>query len=161
MLLDSMQPLCKTRFMSRPIPDHTIVSSQRLRAWLGIDRATFYDAAKIAILPMGFCYPGSGAGGDLAPRAECAPQWRAALLRQMAGHDANPPMRVIGRSEERKSVDMIPVRMRQKQVDGADVMLQEYLADTPDTGPGIEDEPVFANGDLNAARIAAKLHMMW
>jgi uracil-DNA glycosylase len=58
-------------------------SGERLRAWMGIDRETFYDAGLIAILPMGFCYPGSGKAGDLAPRAECAAAWRAALLRQL------------------------------------------------------------------------------
>lgn len=55
-------------------------SGDRLRSWLGIDRATFYDARRVALLPMGFCYPGSGASGDLAPRPECAPAWRALLL---------------------------------------------------------------------------------
>ena len=55
-------------------------SGDRLRAWLGVDRDTFYDASKIAILPMGFCYPGTGKSGDLPPRAECAPAWRERVL---------------------------------------------------------------------------------
>lgn len=55
-------------------------SGDRLRGWLGIDRDIFYDAQKIALLPMGFCYPGTGKSGDLPPRAECAAQWRAPLL---------------------------------------------------------------------------------
>jgi len=55
-------------------------SGERLRDWLGINRETFYDAARIAILPMGFCYPGSGKSGDLPPRPECAATWRDALL---------------------------------------------------------------------------------
>lgn len=51
-------------------------SGDRLRAWLGVDRETFYDEARIAIVPMGFCYPGTDAkGGDLPPRPECAPLW--------------------------------------------------------------------------------------
>jgi len=50
-------------------------SGERLRTWLGLDRATFYDQTRIAILPMGLCYPGRGRGGDLPPRAECAPLW--------------------------------------------------------------------------------------
>jgi uracil-DNA glycosylase len=58
-------------------------SGDRLRAWLGIDRETFYDPARIAILPMGFCYPGTGKGGDLPPRSECAPAWRERLLATM------------------------------------------------------------------------------
>ncbi|WP_299138201.1 uracil-DNA glycosylase family protein [uncultured Tateyamaria sp.] len=55
-------------------------SGDRLRTWLGVDRATFYDAKKIAILPMGFCFPGTGSGGDLPPRSECAPAWRTQVL---------------------------------------------------------------------------------
>ena len=58
-------------------------SGDRLRAWMGVDRDTFYDPARIAILPMGFCYPGTGRSGDLPPRPECAPAWRAALLAQL------------------------------------------------------------------------------
>lgn len=58
-------------------------SGDRLRDWMGITRATFYDGQRIAILPMGFCYPGSSPAGDLPPRAECAPAWRAQLLAQM------------------------------------------------------------------------------
>jgi uracil-DNA glycosylase len=56
-------------------------SGDRLRQWLGIDRETFYDERRIAILPMGLCYPGRyAAGGDLPPRPECAPLWHARLL---------------------------------------------------------------------------------
>lgn len=55
-------------------------SGDRLRDWLGLGREDFYDATKLAILPMGFCYPGTGRSGDLAPRPECAPAWRAPLL---------------------------------------------------------------------------------
>ena len=55
-------------------------SGDRLRAWLGIGREVFYDARQVAILPMGFCYPGTGKSGDLPPRPECAPAWRKSLL---------------------------------------------------------------------------------
>ncbi|ALA56536.1 MAG: uracil-DNA glycosylase family protein [Nitrospiraceae bacterium] len=55
-------------------------SGDRLREWLGVNRKTFYDAHQIAILPMGFCYPGAGKSGDLPPRPECASAWRAELL---------------------------------------------------------------------------------
>lgn len=50
---------------------------------MGVDRDTFYDPAKIAILPMGFCYPGKGKSGDLPPIPRCAQTWRQALLDQM------------------------------------------------------------------------------
>lgn len=55
-------------------------SGDRLRVWMGIDRETFYNPRKIAILPMGFCYPGKGRSGDLPPRAERAVKWRQQLL---------------------------------------------------------------------------------
>jgi uracil-DNA glycosylase len=56
-------------------------SGDRLRQWLQLDRETFYDDSRIAIVPMGFCYPGVDAhGGDLPPRQECAPLWHARVL---------------------------------------------------------------------------------
>ncbi len=55
-------------------------SGDRLRDWLGVDRDTFYNADQIALLPMGFCYPGTGKSGDLPPRPECAQLWRARIL---------------------------------------------------------------------------------
>jgi uracil-DNA glycosylase len=55
-------------------------SGDRLRDWLELDRAIFYDARRIAIVPMGLCYPGKGKSGDLPPRAECAPLWHPRLL---------------------------------------------------------------------------------
>jgi uracil-DNA glycosylase len=58
-------------------------SGERLRQWMGVTRETFYDATRIAILPMGFCFPGTGRSGDLPPRSECAPLWRQRLLDQM------------------------------------------------------------------------------
>ena len=56
------------------------VSGNRLRDWLGLSREVFYDPAQVAIVPIGFCYPGTGPSGDLPPRPECAQAWRAALL---------------------------------------------------------------------------------
>ena len=55
-------------------------SGERLRDWLGIDKASFYDPEQVAIVPVGFCYPGRGGGGDLPPRKECAPLWLDRLL---------------------------------------------------------------------------------
>jgi uracil-DNA glycosylase len=66
-----------THHKNRPFDDP---SGNNLRKWMGIDRDTFYDASKLAIIPMGFCYPGTGKGGDLPPRPECAPAWRKQLL---------------------------------------------------------------------------------
>ncbi|ATE74028.1 uracil-DNA glycosylase family protein [Lysobacter capsici] len=58
-------------------------SGERLRAWLGLSREQFYDADRVAILPMGFCFPGTGRAGDLPPRPECAPTWRARLMSRL------------------------------------------------------------------------------
>ncbi len=54
-------------------------SGDTLRAWLGLDRETFYDESLIAIIPAGFCYPGKGKSGDAPPRPECAPLWHEDL----------------------------------------------------------------------------------
>lgn len=58
-------------------------SGKRLREWLDLDPATFYDDSRIAIVPMGFCYPGRGSSGDLPPRRECAEIWLDRLLAGM------------------------------------------------------------------------------
>lgn len=62
----------------RPFTDP---SGVRLRQWLGVNEDAFYDPARVAVIPMGFCFPGQDAkGGDLPPRKECAPLWRAPLM---------------------------------------------------------------------------------
>ena len=80
LLIASQAPGRITHARGIPFDD---VSGQRLRTWLGLTSAQFYDPAQIAILPMGFCFPGTGKNGDLPPRPECAPAWRAPLLAQM------------------------------------------------------------------------------
>jgi uracil-DNA glycosylase len=77
LLIVSQAPGRKVHATGIPFND---VSGDRLRDWLGVDRDTFYDAQRIAIVPMGFCFPGSGRGGDLPPRPECAPTWHPRLL---------------------------------------------------------------------------------
>ena len=58
-------------------------SGNRLRQWLAMEPEQFYDESRVAIVPMGFCYPGRGASGDLPPPPECAPLWHARLLTLM------------------------------------------------------------------------------
>lgn len=58
-------------------------SGDNLRNWLGVDRIQFYDTNLFALVPMGFCYPGTGKSGDFPPRKECAPQWHKLLHQQM------------------------------------------------------------------------------
>jgi uracil-DNA glycosylase family 4 len=56
-------------------------SGKRLHEWMGITSEIFYDESKIAIVPMGFCYPGQGKSGDLPPRHECAPLWHERVFK--------------------------------------------------------------------------------
>ncbi len=64
-------------------------SGRQLRKWLGVGDEVFYDDTKMALIPMGFCYPGKGKSGDLPPRIECAPLWHEPLLKKI------PDLRVI------------------------------------------------------------------
>ena len=77
LLIVSQAPGRKVHLSGVPFDD---VSGDRLREWMGIDKATFYDARRVAIVPMGFCFPGSANGGDLPPRPECAATWHPRLL---------------------------------------------------------------------------------
>lgn len=79
-LLAAQAPGRKVAASGIPFDD---ASGERLRGWMGIGPTEFYDPEFIAILPMGFCYPGKGPSGDLPPRPECAPTWRARLLQQL------------------------------------------------------------------------------
>ena len=72
-----------TRVHASGVP-FTDPSGDRLRDWMGVSEEEFYDASRLAIVPMGFCFPGLDAnGGDLPPRRECAPQWRERIFAAM------------------------------------------------------------------------------
>jgi uracil-DNA glycosylase len=74
-------PGTRVHASGRPFTDP---SGVRLRNWLGLDETIFYDVAKVAIVPMGHCFPGLDAkGGDKPPRRECAPTWRARVFAAM------------------------------------------------------------------------------
>lgn len=80
-LVAGQAPGTRVHASGRPFTDP---SGERLRDWMGIGPDIFYDASRVAILPMGFCFPGQDAkGGDLPPRRECAPAWRAQALAAM------------------------------------------------------------------------------
>lgn len=77
-LVASQAPGTKVHLSGLPFTD---ASGDRLRGWMGVDRGTFYDATRIAIIPMGFCFPGQDArGADLPPRRECALNWHDRLF---------------------------------------------------------------------------------
>ncbi len=79
-LIVGQAPGSKTHEKGRPFDD---ASGERLRDWLGVTEDQFYDPDLFAIIPMGFCYPGTGKGGDRPPRPECAPAWRKPLLQAL------------------------------------------------------------------------------
>ena len=80
-LIASQAPGTKVHLSGMPFTD---ASGDRLRDWLGVTQREFYDPRNFAIVPMGFCFPGQDAkGGDLPPRRECAPAWRAPLMALM------------------------------------------------------------------------------
>jgi len=81
LLIVSQAPGRKVHETGVPFNDK---SGDKLREWLDIDKATFYDAHRVAIVPMGFCYPGKGESGDLPPRPECAPLWHPQLMPRLA-----------------------------------------------------------------------------
>ncbi len=77
-LIAGQAPGTRVHASGKPFTDP---SGVRLREWMGVDEGAFYDSARIAIMPMGHCFPGLDAkGGDLPPRRECAPRWRAPVL---------------------------------------------------------------------------------
>jgi uracil-DNA glycosylase len=79
-LIAGQAPGRKVHHSGVPFDD---ASGERLRQWMGISALDFHDEERVAIVPMGFCYPGSGRSGDLAPLAECARRWRPGLLQQL------------------------------------------------------------------------------
>ncbi|PML44838.1 IclR family transcriptional regulator [Vibrio lentus] len=80
LLIIGQAPGIKVHESSIPWND---ASGERLREWLGMDSDTFYDEQKVAIVPMGFCYPGKGKSGDLPPRKECAALWHQKVLQSL------------------------------------------------------------------------------
>jgi uracil-DNA glycosylase len=84
-LIVGQAPGTKVHASGKPFDDR---SGDRLRAWMNVPAKVFYDETRIAIAPMGFCFPGQDAkGGDLPPRKECAPLWRPRLMRELAAVD--------------------------------------------------------------------------
>jgi uracil-DNA glycosylase len=80
-LIAGQAPGVKVNESGKPFTDR---SGDRLRAWMAVSSEEFYDPDLVAILPMGLCFPGNDRhGGDLPPRRECAPIWRAAMLALM------------------------------------------------------------------------------
>ncbi|MDB5535316.1 MAG: uracil glycosylase superfamily protein [Devosia sp.] len=93
-------PGTRVHASGRPFAD---ASGDRLRDWLGIGEADFYDPEKVALIPMGFCFPGNDAkGGDLPPRRECAPAWHEAVFAHLPNIEL---MLLIGQYAQRQYLE--------------------------------------------------------
>lgn len=129
-------------------------SGDRLRDWLGIDRATFYSPS-LAIMPMGFCYPGRGKGGDAPPRKECAPLWHDRLLSIMTSIRLTL---LIGRH----ATDAYLPKPRPRSLTEAVERATEFLPlmplphPSPRNTPWLQRHPWFAETTLPALRKAVK-----
>lgn len=145
-----------THGKGRPFDDP---SGKRLREWLGLTPETFYDPQRCAILAMGFCYPGTGRGGDLPPRPECAATWRTPLLAAL------PTIRltlVIGQYAQGWHLPdlaklTLTERVRRQDVAHAPVIALPHPS--PRNGVWLKANPWFAGGILPVLRdrVAAAL----
>jgi uracil-DNA glycosylase len=156
LLIAGQAPGRITHGKGRPFDDP---SGNRLRDWLGLSREQFYDPAAVAILAMGFCFPGTGKGGDLPPRPLCAATWRAALLAQL------PHIRltlVIGQYAQawhlpEQQAQTLTQRVREQDVATAPVIALPHPS--PRNGVWLKANPWFAGEVLPTlkARVAQAL----
>jgi uracil-DNA glycosylase len=136
-----------------PFADRT---GDALRLWLGLERSVFYDPGQVAILPLGLCYPGRGAGGDLPPRPECAPLWQRRLRSRM------PAVRLtllVGRHAQRHHLG----ERRGASLTAAVQAFRDYLPEhfplphpSPRNGPWFQRNPWFAAEVLPALRVEVR-----
>lgn len=96
-------------------------SGDRLREWTGLESATFYNPKKVALMPMGFCFPGSGKTGDFPPRKECAPLWHQSLRAEL------PAVRLIVLVGQYAQAHYLPPNKKQSMTDAV-----QRFADAPD-----------------------------
>ena len=106
------------------------LSGVRLREWLGLGEEQFYDPAVVAIVPMGFCYPGTGSSGDLPPRPECAPLWHERVT------DTDRRSRSLGRSSPVAHRDAAPIAAQQPLARQEPMVRDRCRARDPGSGGG-------------------------
>src|SRR6056297_2063686 len=134
-------PGTRVHASGRPFTDP---SGDRLRDWMGVDDAMFYDPARIAIVPMGFCFPGLDAkGGDLPPRPECAKAWRSAIFASLAN------VRLI------MAVGAHAVRWHLGQ------RARRNLTDTVADWRAYADVPLWPGGEAPLGRVFPMPHPSW
>lgn len=88
------------------------LSGNRLRQWMQLTKEAFYDSSDIAIMPMGFCYPGTGKSGDLPPRNECAKKWHQPILEQLPNIQLTI---LIGQYAQRNYLNSLALTTNNKQ----------------------------------------------
>jgi uracil-DNA glycosylase len=120
-------------------------SGERLRQWMGIRREIFYDETKVACLPIGFCYPGTGKGGDLPPRTECAPLWRKRLLHHLRNVQLTLVIGQYAQNWHFRDVSQ-SLTDRVRQWDGSTVVPLPHPS--PRNGVWLKANPWFADGLL-------------
>ncbi len=99
-------------------------SGRKLREWMDVDEATFYEPSFFSIMPMGFCYPGKGISGDLAPSKECAPLWHPQFLESVK---IKPLILLIGQYAQRYYLDKAFKGNLTETVKGYKEYLPEYF----------------------------------
>jgi uracil-DNA glycosylase len=118
-------------------------SGERLRGWMGVDGALFYDASRIAIIPMGYCYPGRGNGGDKPPRRECATLWLDQLLSRLPQLELTL---LIGQFAQRHFLGTRRKRSLADTVKGWEAYAPDYLPlphPSPRNQPWLKHHPWF------------------
>jgi len=132
-------------------------SGARLRGWLGIDRALFYDESRVAIVPMGLCYPGRlPNGGDAPPRPECAPKWRGRILAGMPALRLTLLVGTYAQAEAARNEGWAPARMTDRVRAFADYLPRYFPLPHPSwrTGAWARKNPWFGELVLPALRAA-------
>jgi uracil-DNA glycosylase len=132
-------------------------SGDRLRSWLGVSTEEFYDPVRFATAPMGFCYPGTGPTGDIAPRIECAPLWRGRLLALLANVVLTV---VIGRhAQARHLPDSMAVTLaeaiRARPVEDSDIVLLPHPS--PRNNRWLRANPWFETETLPKVRARVRI----
>lgn len=149
LLIVSQAPGRRAHLSGVPFDDR---AGENLRAWLGLERVRFYDPDRVAILPIGFCYPGRGRSGDLPPRPECAPLWHERLLALM------PELRLILPLGRHAHARILGAR-RKSSLSETVRAFRDYLPGhcplphpSPRNGPWLQRHPWFEQDVLPALR---------
>ena len=139
-----------THGKGRPFDDP---SGNRLREWLGVSREAFYDPQRFAVLAMGFCYPGTGKGGDLPPRPLCADTWREKLLAALPDVRLTLVIGQFAQAWHLPQLAHLPLTARVRQQDVATSAVIALPHPSPRNGVWLKANPWFAGDVLPTLRV--------